>query len=109
MAQHYAFLKYGGLNSFINILTKSAFPAHLYDSQLHSKTMRTDCLPKGIHLSQANNVQPDGKLSITVSFMLDFDYCGHERQTDPQRRVLTRIVSMLSRLFLPTTSFGTFH
>ena len=62
-----------------NILTKSAFPAHLYDSRLDSETMRTDCLPKGTHLSQANNVQPDGKLSITVSFMLDFDYCGHAK------------------------------
>lgn len=62
--------------------SKSAFPSSLHDPRNDLKSSvaaHAYCLPKGIHLSQANNVQSDGKLNITVSFMLDFDYCGHAK------------------------------
>ena len=63
-------------------IAKSAFPSSLYDSAQTAKRSAADCLPRGIHLSQASNVESsDGTVNVTVSFMLDFDSCG---QAKPQ-------------------------
>jgi hypothetical protein len=63
------------------------FPSHLYET-LHEPYASYRCLPKHIHLAQANNVQAhddggdddvhmsDLRVAMTVSFSLDFKNCA---------------------------------
>ena len=39
------------------------------------------CLPRRIHMSQHNDVNESNKVSMVVSFMLDFKHCTHVTPT----------------------------
>jgi hypothetical protein len=58
------------------------FPGHLYETR-HEPYASYPCLPKHIHLAQANNVQAqdgddddDMRVSMTVSFSLEYKNCA---------------------------------
>lgn len=53
----------------------SAFPTKLYLVGDHP------CFPTGIHLAQANDVGGDGKLSMTLSLLLDYKACRKAKPT----------------------------
>jgi len=58
----------------------SAFPAHLYYTR-QEPYRSYECFPKRIHLAQANNVQDDHRVSMTVSFSLDYENCRGAQPT----------------------------
>jgi hypothetical protein len=57
-----------------NPFAESAFDTDLYHS-LQEPYQSFECLPKGIHLSQASDVDASGLVRMTVSFMLDHLRC----------------------------------
>jgi hypothetical protein len=58
--------------------SKSAFGIERYHA--YQEPYRSyPCLPRRIHLSQANNVQQDGRVSMTVSFTLDKENCARAK------------------------------
>lgn len=66
-------------SEYLIVEENGTFPVEFYHA--NQEPFRSfPCLPKGIHLAQANNVNDDGLVSMTISFSLDFATC---RQSKP--------------------------